>query len=253
MKTKLVFLFILFAHICFGQEFNVEKERIPGIKKLIIRYYNSGCIMTKGYHAIYTFDKNGRAIKSSNYFRLKHLESNMYQYNDKGLLAQTEKTFDCNKHGSLNTISNSYEFDKLDRVIIKTDACDTAWKFIYSYQDFDKNDNPQIIYTIYLKDTLYITKLKYNLQNRIILKQTFVKGALKYREEMKYDKYNNIIYSYIPTYLDKKTGKMIELLGGNRHAVTEEYEYIYDDKNRWIEKYVIYDNKKVLIEERKYK
>ena len=53
--------------------------------------------------------------------------------------------------------------------------------------------------------------------------------------------------------MDTTTGKMISQIGGNRHWFREEYEYTYDKLNRWIEKYVTYDNKKVLLETRIYK
>lgn len=45
---------------------------------------------------------------------------------------------------------------------------------------------------------------------------------------------------------------MIMMLGGNRHWYEEEYTYTYDKQNRWVEKYVVYNNKKVLIEKRVY-
>ena len=38
-----------------------------------------------------------------------------------------------------------------------------------------------------------------------------------------------------------------------RYSAVEIYEYTYDKLNRWIEKYVIFDNKKVLLEKRFYK
>jgi len=72
-------------------------------------------------------------------------------------------------------------------------------------------------------------------------------------EEIRYNEIGDIIYSCIPALLDKETGKMKTLIGGRRYSVVEEYEYIYDCFNRWIEKYVIFDNKKLLLEKRIYK
>ena len=46
---------------------------------------------------------------------------------------------------------------------------------------------------------------------------------------------------------------MVIQIGGNRHSVTESFEYKYDSKSRWVEKYVIFDNRKVLLEKRDYK
>jgi hypothetical protein len=46
---------------------------------------------------------------------------------------------------------------------------------------------------------------------------------------------------------------MYRLIGGNRHSITETYEYKYDDLNRWTEKYVIYDDKRILAMKRLYK
>lgn len=41
--------------------------------------------------------------------------------------------------------------------------------------------------------------------------------------------------------------------GCRRYAIIEVYEYTYDKLNRWTEKYVVFDNRKILLEKRVYK
>lgn len=71
--------------------------------------------------------------------------------------------------------------------------------------------------------------------------------------------YGDKIYSNVPTLLDKETGKMVLFIVGRnytgcrRYSIIEVYEYKYDELNRWTEKYVVFDNRKVLLEKRIYK
>lgn len=73
-------------------------------------------------------------------------------------------------------------------------------------------------------------------------------GNITQIEESQYNQYGDKIYSNVPTLMDTTTGKMSDWW----HWFREEYEYTYDKLNRWIEKYVTYDNKKVLLETRIY-
>ena len=99
----------------------------------------------------------------------------------------------------------------------------------------------------------FVEKRRFNSTGQQTFNQRLENDSITQIEESQYNQYGDKIYSNVPTLKDKKTGKMIRQIGGNRHWFLEEYEYTYDKLNRWIEKYVIYDNKKVLLETRIYK
>lgn len=69
---------------------------------------------------------------------------------------------------------------------------------------------------------------------------------------MDYNKEGDKVVSNMPTLEDQKTGNEVVLVGGGRHAILERYEYTYDRKGRWKEKYVVFDDKRVLLEKRFY-
>lgn len=233
-----------------GQSIDVESEKINGIEKLTIRSFN-GCCSKKGYRAIYYFDNAGNAIKSMNYFRRKHLASHVYKYGENGLLEEEIQTYNINNKDRISTIKYVYGFDSNNRVIYKSEYFGRS-QVDMKYKDFDLNDNSQTVIRTFGNSTT-ITKRKFDSQNRIVHIQGFKNDSLDFEEEIRYNEFNDKVYSCIPTLLDNETGKMVFLIGGNRHSVTESYEYKYDNKNRWVEKYVIFDNKKVLLEKRNYK
>ncbi len=236
--------------ITLGQSIDVESEKFKGIEKLTVKSFN-GCCSKKGYRAIYNFDKEGNAIKSMNYYKRKHLASYVYKYGDSGLLIEKIQTYDINNKERVDTTRYDYSYDSNNRVISKTKYFG-RWQVDNKYSDFDSNNNAQTVARTF-NNSVTITKRTFDSQNRIIRKQSFENDTLDFEEEIRYNEHNDIAYSYIPTLLDKETGKMVTLIGGNRHSVTETFEYKYDNKNRWIERYVLFDNKKVLLEKRDYK
>lgn len=236
--------------ITLGQSIDVESEKFKGIEKLTVKSFN-GCCSKKGYRAIYNFDKEGNAIKSMNYYKRKHLASYVYKYGDSGLLIEKIQTYDINNKERVDTTRYDYSYDSNNRVISKTKYFG-RWQVDNKYSDFDSNNNAQTVVRTF-NNSVTITKRTFDSQNRIIRKQSFENDTLDFEEEIRYNEHNDIAYSYIPTLLDKETGKMVTLIGGNRHSVTETFEYKYDNKNRWIERHVLFDNKKVLLEKRDYK
>ena len=278
MSKILILLFFLFPLTLFGQSIDVETEKFCGVKKLTVKTYY-GCFAKENYRYVYSFDKKGNAIKLSNFCKKNHhvCFKYKYKYNDKGLLEKETQTYNINKKHKLYTKVFTYEFDTNDLLICKTEYF--GWKSIEYYQDFDTNNNPQTIISIY-NNLKTITNQKFNANGKEILiteikndtiistKKHFVNqifnpiGKEISREIIKndtiisierYNEFGDIIYSHLPYLLDKETGKMAVLIGGNRHSVVEEYEYLYDKFNRWIEKYVIYDGKKMLLEKRIFK
>jgi hypothetical protein len=246
------FITILFqlTTISFGQSINVENEKFPGTKKLIVKSFNS-CCAQKGYKAIYYFDSSGRTIKSSNYFKRQLQASYEYHYNEKGLLTEKIKVYDINNKSNKDTTKFHYKIDHMDRVITKTEYFG-SWSSVETYSDFDTLNNPTKIIHSFNKNT-FVEQRKYNSLGQEILNQRLTNDTITSIEESKYNQFGDKIYSNMPTLIDKETGKMIRLIGGTRHWFLEEYNYTYDDLNRWTEKYVVYDNKNVLLEKRIYK
>jgi hypothetical protein len=245
-----IIILLLLTTVSFGQSIDLESEKFPGTKKLIVESFN-GCCAQKGYKAIYYFDSSGRTIKSSNYFKRKLLASYEYRYNDKGLLTEKITLYDIKSKSRKDTTKFTYTFDQKDRVITKTKHFGT-WTALESYTDFDALNNPTTIIHSF-NNTTFVEKRQYNSLGQEILNQRLENDTITSIEEIKYNQFGNKIYSNMPTLIDNETGKMVKLIGGTRHWFLEEYLYTYDNLNRWTEKYVVYDNKNVLLEKRIYK
>lgn len=243
-------LFLLLTSGSFGQSIDVETEKFLGTKKLIVNSFN-GCCAQKGYKAIYYFDSSGRTIKSSNYFERKLLASYEYRYNDKGLLTEKITLYDINNKSLKDTTYFTYIFDQKDRLTTKTEHFGN-WTAIETYTDFDALNNPTTIIHSFNNNT-FVEKRQYNSFGQEILNQRLTNDTIASIEEIKYNQFGDKIYSNMPTLIDKETGKMVMLIGGSRHAIVEKYDYFYDKLNRWTEKYVLFDNRKVLLEKRKYR
>lgn len=253
MKGRYLFfitLLFLLTTDSFGQSIDVETEKFSGTKKLAVKSFN-GCCAQKGYKAVYLFDSIGRTIKSRNYFKRRLLASYEYRYNDKGLLTEKIMVYDINNELCKDTIKFVYTFDHRDRVITKTKYFG-EWSSMESYLDFDTLNNPTTVRHTSDKNTS-VEKRKYNSLGQQILNQRLKEDTITSTEESKYNAYGDKVYSNMLTLVDKETGKMVMLIGGSRHSIVEKYDYSYDKLNRWTEKYVLFDNRKVLLEKRIYR
>lgn len=253
MKGHYLF-FITLLHLLttasFAQSIDVEKEKYPGTKKLVVKSFN-GCCAQKGYKAVYLFDSIGRTIKSYNYFKRKLLAAYGYRYNEQGLLSEKISVYQSNKKSRYDNNKIIYKFDTMGRVINKTTQHGNRVHIIL-YGNFDSLNNPKLVVNILNNNTIVETR-NYNANGQLIQIQTSENDTMTQLEEIKYNVLGDITYSNIPTLQDKETGKMVMILGGNRHWYVEEYVYTYDKLNRWTEKYVLFDNKKVLLERRIYR
>jgi hypothetical protein len=166
------------------------------------------------------------------------------------LLSEKKSVFDINKNAQNDYSKFIYKFDSIGRLVNKTEQNDN-WVYITMFTDFDYLNNAKTVIRI-LSENAFLDKNKFDSLGQLIHTQSWANDTLVYTEEIKYNAFGDIVYSYIPTLQDKETGKMIMMLGGNRHWYEEEYTYTYDKQNRWVEKYVVYNNKKVLIEKRVY-
>jgi hypothetical protein len=233
-----------------AQSIDVESERFLGTKKLIIKSYNS-CCAQKGFKAVYYFDNQGRATTSFHYFKKQLRASYEYHFNDKDLLIKKIQVFDINNKNRKDTTNYTYQFDQNDRVTEKTIHFG-RWSVVEIYSDFDSLNNPQTEIRPNDKPPM-ITKRQYNALGQVIFKQRLEADTVTHEEQIRYNKHGQKRYSHMPTLLDKETGKMVMLLGGARHAIIEQYTYTYDRLNRWTKHYAVFENKKVLLETRKYK
>jgi len=240
MKTFFFILLFFQALTLIGQPIDVETEKYPGVKKIKVQAFR-GIYAKKTSRSVYYFDKKGNAVKSSHFYKIKRLADYMYLYNDKGFLLEKNNTYDVNNKRETSTTRFTYEFDTNDRLIRKTTDFGNGKLDVY-YQDFDNNNPQTIIYPA------KIEKREYNSLSRIILKKIIENDAIKHIEKIQYNDFGDKIYSNLPLYDKKK----LETIIIPRYSAVEVYEYIYDKSNRWIEKYVVYDNKKVLLEKRAY-
>ena len=246
----LLLILNLIPGFIFGQRFDIETQRIKGIKKLV-EYYFDGCDANTDARTRYEFDFAGNVRKEFNYSNNRLSSQFQYDYNEKDLLIREIKILNNDNGGDNDTIKYSYKFDNLERIIFK-EIKGRTWVKTYLFQDFDSANNAQTIVESGKKfSTTY--KKKFNKQNLPTSIQTIEMDSIIRIEEINYNDFGDPIYSYVPTLLDNSTGKMFWLIGGNRHSVIEKYEYKYDDLNRWTEKYVIYDNKKLLVRKRLYR
>lgn len=232
-----------------SQSIDVETEKFPDIKKLVVKSFN-GCVK-KGYRAVYLFDSNGQAIESSNYFKKKLLAQYKYRYNEKGLLIEKIQTFDINNKNKVDTTKFIYEFDEQERVISKSKIFG-KWVVLEIFQNFNDKGFPTTIIRTFDNKTTTIQK-EYDILGNESKIQKVENDSVIILEEKKYNAKGDISYSIIPDLVGKDKKGLAIFIGGNRFSAIEEYEYVYDNLNRWIEKYVVFENEKLLIEKREYK
>lgn len=232
-----------------SQSIDVETEKFPDIKKLVVKSFND-CVK-KGYRAVYLFDSNGQAIESSNYFKKKLLAQYKYRYNEKGLLIEKIQTFDINNKNKVDTTKFIYEFDEQERVISKSKFFG-QWVVLEIFQNFNDKGFPTTIIRTFDNKTTTIQK-EYDILGNESKIQKVENDSVIILEEKKYNAKGDISYSIIPDLVGKDKKGLAIFIGGNRFSAIEEYEYVYDNLNRWIEKYVVFENEKLLIKKREYK
>lgn len=233
-----------------SQSIEVGNENFPGIKKLEVKSFN-GCCAKKGYRAIYLFDNKGQAIESSNYFKRKLLAKYKYTYNEKGLLIEKVQIFDINNKNKVDTTKFIYEFDEQERLISKSEYFG-QWVLLEKFQDFNSKGFPcTIIRTIDNKTTTY--KKEYDSVGHEIKIQKAENDSVIILEEKRYNVQGDFSHSIIPDLVGMDKKGLAIFIGGNRYSAIEEYQYVYDSLNRWTEKYVVFEGKKLLIEKREFK
>ena len=249
MKETLFVIFLVLTLTTKAQSIDVATERFPTVKKLIIKSFN-GCVK-KGYRTVYLFDDKGQAIESSSYLKRKLLAKYKYVYNDKGLLTEKIQTYSINDKKRTDTTRFIYEFDLNARLLSKSKYFG-IWTSTETYQDFDANGFPTTVISTFDNKTTVFRK-EYNSIRRETRRQKVENDTIITFEENRYNQYGDIIYSILPTVVGEETNGLALFIGGNRHSAVEKYEYTYDSLNRWTEKYLVFDGKKVLHEKRLYK
>ena len=252
-KLTIIALLTLTINLCLAQSFDVENDRLPGVSTLTIKSFN-GCCTKKGYRAKYYFNDQGQAINSKNFFRLKKLSEFEYRYDSLGNLTHKIQTYSINDKDRVDTNSTQYVYDSDKRIIKKTEWTSSEHSWTEEYKDFNNFDKPTktIFYSSSNNDTS-VQVVKYNQIGRVSLVMYQEADSLRTTEILDYNKQGNLSYSLIPSIVGKENGPLAIWVGGSRHAPEERYDYSYDNQNWWTEKYVIYKDKKVLLETRKYK
>ena len=252
MRFPFLLISLLFYLTSYGQSYefeHVEQFYMPGVKKITVKPFNACCVK-EGIRTVYYLNEEGFAVRSKTYYKYKRLGGARYNYDKNGRLAEI-RPYSKRKKKNTKTHRFVYSYDSENRLVSKTEFW-SVWHLDLKFQDFDSSNNAQTVIRTYNKDTSTIKRI-FDAQNRVVNIKRFKDDTLNYEEEIQYNKFNDQTYSHEPFLLDKETGKMVFLFGGNRHAVKETYEYVYDDENRRIEKYVLFDDKKVLLEKRAYK
>ena len=232
-----------------GQNFiDVEKEKFSGVKKLIVEIL-SNVISRKKYSSVYYFDNKGNAIKSSKFRGNKCITNFRYQYNAMGLLIEEMQTYywKCKKKNKITKYF--YELDTVDRIISRTKYSDEDSYTTY-YQDFDDSNNPQTI--IGVRGGFAIIKKKYDAFNRVIAIEVYDKEKILDSLVIKYNEFGDEIYSYSGSFLNfnKKEDTEPFISDSVVFEIESHYEYLYDLSNRWIEKYLLHDNNRLLLRKR---
>lgn len=243
MKILILLMFFSLALNGLSQFIDVETEKFKGVKQLTIKTFGQG---TRGYRTIYYFDEKGNAQESLYYFKHDQTASYIYKYNDLGLITEAVLSLVSGKDFGRDV----YSYDSKNRLIART-SWSKKCKVEESYEDFDLNNNA--LTSVWTDDqSTTVTKRKFDSLNRIILIEKFIDDSLIYKENLRYNAKGDIVYSYIPTFHYKGIVTMNDLLYFNRRSMIETYKYKYDKQNRWTKKWVMFDNRKVLTEKRKY-
>jgi hypothetical protein len=252
-KLTIIALLTLTLDICLAQSFDVENERLPGVTTITIKSFN-GCCSKKGYWAKYYFNEKGQAVKSENYFKLKKLAEDAYLFDSLGNLTHSIQTYSINDKNRIDTNLTHYVYDSEKRVIKKTDWTSPERSWTEEYEDFNGFDKPTktISYSSSNNDTS-IQVTNYNQQGQLTKILFQESDSLRTIEIIDYNEQGDIKYSLIPSIVGKEDELLTIWVGGSRHAPEEMYEYTYDDKNRWTQKYVAFKDRKVLLETRKFK
>lgn len=247
-------ILLLLTNVSVGQSIDIENEKFPGAKKLVVKSYN-GCCTQKGFKAIYYFDSFGRTIKSSNYFKRQLRASYEYHYNNQGLLTEKINVYDINNKSRKDTTHYYYEVDSTGKILSKQMKFGLGNRFSYTdyHKDFNEFGFPQTIISVNDRQEKTVQLRTYDTFGNIIKLQKIENDSVITLEERKYNHNGHLVYSILPTIVGVDTEGLALFVGGSRHSAIENYKYTYDKLNRWTEKYVVFDNKKVLLEKRIYK
>ncbi|HKR04951.1 MAG TPA: hypothetical protein VJY62_09965 [Bacteroidia bacterium] len=203
MKSFLPIFFLL-TLTASGQSIDVETEHIKSARQVEVRAFN-GCCAKKGYRAVYTFDKDGRAIECANFFKRKLLAKFKYVYNDAGLLTEEIQVYSSNNKNRIDTTHYRYDIDAKGKVLSKTTVHSSRqfWR-TDNYKDFDNNGFPKtIISENYSHEQTTLLK-SYDTLGNITVIQKIENDSLITVEERKYNRYGDLEYSIFRLLPDAK-------------------------------------------------
>jgi len=241
-------IFLLLTVIVKGQSIDIEKEHFRKVRSIEVSSFNSSCA-EKGFRAVYVFDSSGCAIESQHYFKRELRAKYKYLYNSSRLLTQKIQVFDINNKIRIDSTHYYYTIDTEGKISSKTMIFGMDKRFWQkcNYSHFDKHGFPETVVVENEHGEKSTDCITYDTLGHITLIKKLDNDSLKTIEERKYNSFGDVIYSNWPPFAYGSWA------GGSRYSVVEIYEYTYDKQNRWTEKYVICDGKKILLDKRKYR
>jgi len=244
------FILIFFPYFLFGQSLdNLEKnENLKKYHKILVTsFYNKN--KKTGWSKKIILE-NGKIKSVENFNKSKLTLKTIFNYNNDELEYQIV-TYEINKGITNDTTRYFYKYNEKGQLINKTFLIEE--KFSY----FNEQNLPELIENGNTKiDSLtgYKEELIYDEKGNIQQSKTYSKiNEIDIIEinDYKYDSINNLTEirrSEIP-----KQVYPIVIGGGRSHYEIENFRYVYNNDNLWIEKYWIVNNKEYLIEKRKFK
>lgn len=255
MNKFLTLTLLLTFKFCVAQTFDIENERLLNVSKLTVKSF-IGCAK-KGSKTIYYFNDKGQAIKSEYYFKRQKRSVRKYLYDEHNNLTHNIEIYSINDKNRIDTTFIKYQYDIEGRVIIKSGIRGKNNYTSDYYSNFNDFDEPCKIEKNYSKDKdTLIQILSYDSLGRVTEIQNFNGDSSFIYEIRGYNLQGDLNYSLLPWAEELKQEKGRDnsyLIWFIRYAAEEYYQYTYDEQNRWTKKYLIINDRKALLEKRKYK
>jgi hypothetical protein len=177
------------------EKLNINKEKIKasGIKSIIeVIYYGYPGKLEERKRTIYHYNENGFLIEKSapvraldaNYFNIK------YFYDDKGKLSREELVKVDPFDNTFFNIISRYGYDEKGRLVNSESKYQVGSDFRIEKYNYDEQSNVIQVYSNDSGEGEYINFYKYDLKNKLILSERFV------RRNNKDELINTIRYEY---------------------------------------------------------
>jgi len=252
-KIFLSTLLIFVIDIAQAQLWNFENDDLSGVSIMVAQSLNS-CGAKKGFRSKYYFNSKEKVVRVKHSFRRQKRSKYEFRYDSFGNMTHQITKYNINQKGTIDTSLTQYKYDSLNRIVKKTHWTSPEYSFTKVYSDFTDLNKPQKVISLSSSSADSLVQiLSYNLIGQVVKIEVQDNDTLRISEIRDYNEHGYLSYSIIPSIVGKEKEPLAIWVGGGRYAPEERYEYKYDRQNRWIEKYILYRDKKVLLETRKFK